>query len=41
MSRRGSNIDKEKLKEIQTRFYSLYMNNKKFIRFVEEVEQIK
>lgn len=37
----GQYIDKEKLKEIQTRFYSLYMNNKKFIRFVEEVEQIK
>ena len=37
----GQYIDKEKLKEIQTRFYYLYMNNKKFIRFVEEVEQIK
>ena len=35
----GQYFDKKKLQEIQNRFYTLYQNNKKFIRFVDKISE--
>lgn len=35
----GQYFNREKLQEIQNRFYTLYQNNKKFLRFVDKISE--